>query len=411
MIRDAITHLFSSGGGGGGGVGGGEETLVVGQYWTVFLSRLGASSTEIGLIRSINSVVNALLAAPMGFFTDRTQRKKRLYIIGKLLFLPIGLLRYLATSWPFCVFIGAFETASMRLMGPSSQIILIDSLSAKDRVRGLSINRTVMSIAGLIGPLICAAIINAAGGLEAADNFRPLFLLSFVVGLVTTILVVTQMREVAFPVVGQQTNFVSHMISVFQEVPLLKLMLLRQCAMMFIMELGMTFQTIYMVDIKGADEFILAWRGTAQTALTVLVSLPLSALIERYGRLRISYLGRVFGCLGLLLMIATPLTHPELLIVAALCEGLRMLMFIGWMAFEQELVPLTARGRYGGINMTVAAVAGIFAPILGGFIWEINPDYLWWIRIGGEAFVVLPLMLLVGSRAKRMNPDSMQALM
>lgn len=76
MLRDAITNLFSSGSGGGGGGPGSEEAMVVGQYWTLFLDRLGATSTEIGLIRSINSAVNMLLAAPFGWLTDRTQKRR-----------------------------------------------------------------------------------------------------------------------------------------------------------------------------------------------------------------------------------------------------------------------------------------------------------------------------------------------
>ena len=100
-------------------------------------------------------------------------------------------------------------------------------------------------------------------------------------------------------------------------------------------------------------------------------------------------------------MIFTPLTHPEFLILAGVLEGIRMIMFIGWMAFEQELVPLEGRGRYTGISMTLNGMAGVLAPILGGIIWNLNPDYIWWIRILGDALIVLPLMLIIGRKASK----------
>jgi len=384
MVRDVINQLFASGsitgvgsgggGGGGGGVGGGEgEVVGGGQYWTIFLSRLGADSTQIGLIRSINSAVNMVLATPLGWLIDRAPKKKRIYIFGKALSLPSAVMRYIAQTWPFCVFIGIWDAISARLMGPPAQIILIDSLSNKDRLKGLTINRTMMAIAGLIGPILCAVIINHFGGLGSADSIRPIFFLQFVVGLVTLILVITQMREVDFPVVNRKTGIMSHLTGVLHEVPLLKLLVLRQWFRTFFDSIGNPFLTIYMVDVKGADEFILAARAAAITAYTVLSTIPIGILADKFGRFKVSYLGRFIGALGLLLMILTPLTHPELLIVAGVLESSLMLMFIGFTAFEQELVPLEARGRYMGILTTLTANGKTFLPHSGRNHLEIQP--------------------------------------
>jgi hypothetical protein len=73
-----------------------------------------------------------------------------------------------------------------------------------------------------------------------------------------------------------------------------------------------------------------------------------------------------------------------------------MVMFIGWSAFSQEAVPLEARGRWLGVNMLVNGLVGIIAPIIGGVIWNLNPDYLWWISLLCDVFLVLPLMIVIG---------------
>ena len=395
LVRDTLGRL------GGGRGPPGIEPRGGGAYWFIFMDRLGASSIEIGLIRSISSAVNLFLALPFGWLTDRTEKMKRLYLVGRAAFIPVALMRFLATTWPFCALISVWETISMRITDPVSQIISIDSLNNEDRTTGLSLHRTITSIAGIVAPLISAFVIAYFGGLGSADSIRPVFFIQFVLGIITFMLVVTKMQDVNFKRGKRDASFLGHFFSVFKEMPVLKLLLLRRCVMTFILQLRMPFNGLYMVDVKGADEFIIGLRGTASTTLIVVLSMLIGQLAERYGRRRTAYYGRVFGWLSYLVTIFTPLTHPEYLILAGLLEGLRMVMFIGWQAFDQELIPLEGRGRYTGVSMLANGVAGVIAPILGGVIWNINPDYIWWISLFGDAFIVLPLMIIIGYKVSK----------
>ena len=76
-------------------------------------------------------------------------------------------------------------------------------------------------------------------------------------------LLVTKMHDVNFKRVKRDASVLGHFFSVFKDMPVLKLHLLRRCVMTFIMQLRMPFNGLYMVDVKGADEFIVGWRGTA----------------------------------------------------------------------------------------------------------------------------------------------------
>jgi MFS family permease len=168
--------------------------------------------------------------------------------------------------------------------------------------------------------------------------------------------------------------------------------------MMFINQLRMPFNSLYLVDVKGANEFILGWRGTVSTTLMVCLSIPVGRLAERFGRRRVAYFSRVCRWISYVITILTPLTHPEYLIIASFFDGLFMILFIGWQAFDQELVPLESRGRFSGVTMLLNGLIGVFAPVLGGLIWEINPDYIWWICLLGDAFLSLPLMIIIGRK-------------
>jgi MFS family permease len=369
-----------------------------GQYWELFISRLGATTVEIGLIRSISSAMNMLLAVPSGWLTDRTPRMKRLYLVGRVLYFPTMLMRFLATTWPFCLLINVWETICMRVLGPASQILFIGSLGNEDRVKGLSLHRTITSVAGILSPMIVAFVISSFGGLESADSIRPLFLLQFVVWICTSILLLIQLQEVTFKRQRREIGFLSHFFGLFKEVPVLRLLLLRQCVMMFINQLRMPFNSIYLVDVKGADEFILGWQGTVSTALMVCLSIPVGHITERFGRRRVAYFSRVCRWVSYVITILTPLTHPEYLIIASFFDGLFMTLFVGWQAFDQELVPLESRGRFSGVTMLLNGLIGVIAPILGGVIWQIHPDYIWWICLLGDAFLSLPLMIMIGRK-------------
>jgi len=76
-------------------------------------------------------------------------------------------------------------------------------------------------------------------------------------------------------------------------------------------------------------------------------------------------------------------------------------MMIGWRAFDQELVPLEVRGRWSGIHMLVGGVMGIVAPILGGILYALNPDYMWWVATFLDAFIILPIMVMIPNVKKK----------
>jgi MFS family permease len=373
------------------------------EYWSIFVRRLGATTVEMGLISSVGSAVNMLLALPSGWLADRSRNLKRLFLVGRASYVPVALMRFLVTTWPFCVLIGAYETTSRRLMDPASEIVSIKSLSNKDRVKGLSIQRLITSIAGMIGPMILALIVTYFGGLDSADGIRPLFLIQFLLGIFAFALLATQLQDVTFTRARRRVGVVSHFVSVFRESPVLTLLILRQCFVRFAWQIRIPFMGIYLVDVKGANQFILGLRGTISTAITILFSIPAGYLAEKVGRRRLAYFTRIFWWMGLLLTILTPQTHPEYLIIASSLQSLNMVMFIGWSAFTQEVVPLEARGRWSGINMLVNGMVGVIAPIVGGIIWDLNPDYIWWVSLFCDAFIVLPLMIVIGyniSKAK-----------
>jgi MFS family permease len=132
-------------------------------YESIFLKRLGASSIEIWLINSVMSLVSILFSVPSGWLTDRVKNIKKMYVLSS----GLGIINYLAmaltSSWPIYTVVNFWRTITDRLNMPAKTILDIDSLSNIDRVRGLSVHRTITAVGGIGGPIIAAYILTSFG--------------------------------------------------------------------------------------------------------------------------------------------------------------------------------------------------------------------------------------------------------
>jgi MFS family permease len=187
----------------------------------------------------------------------------------------------------------------------------------------------------------------------------------------------------------------------FREVPGLKWILLMEFIRTFFMQMRFPLIQLYFYEIKNADAYILGLQGTVATAVTLLLSMPMGSITDKVGRRKMAYMSQVVYALCVLMPILTPATHPEYLLLYNIFSSIGSSMEFGWFAFTQEYIPLEMRGRWVGISTMMTALIGIPAPIIGGIIWGINPDYLWWIAFVFYLFISIPLMLMIPERKNK----------
>lgn len=377
-----------------------------GRYASIYMSNLGASAFDIGMLGSAASAVRMILALPGGLLTDRVKRVKRLYLVGRLLMLPVNLVKALA--WGFRVYFLAriWEVMTWRILMPTSQIISISSISNEDRVRGWAVRRTVNSAIGLFAPILAAYAVVHFGGLEDADSFRPLFLIQFAVGIVIFILLATQLEEPEFERGRREADGLRSTLEIFRRVPGLERILLLSVVRTFFMNIRMPLIQLYSYEVKNAGAFIIGFQGTVSTAVTLLLSVPMGNVTDRVGRRRMAYMSQIVFAACVLAAVLTPPTHPEFLLLYSLLSALGSTMEIGWRAFIEEYIPLELRGRWSGVSTMATALVGIPAPIIGGLIWEVNPDYLWWIGFAYYLLLAIPLMRSVPERQKQVAAEA-----
>jgi MFS family permease len=157
----------------------------------------------------------------------------------------------------------------------------------------------------------------------------------------------------------------------------------------------MPFMALYIYEVKEATAWVIAYRSTISTAVALLLSVPIGQLADKIGRKKMGYMAQVITGSSALVTVLTPPGQTEWLLLASFLASLGMTMDIGWNAFIQEYIPLDIRGRWSGLSTTVTALAGIPAPIIGGVIWNYNPDLLYWIMLIYYFIIAVPLRYFV----------------
>ncbi|MBT4423771.1 MFS transporter [Candidatus Bathyarchaeota archaeon] len=367
----------------------------MGGYDGIFLSRLGASALQIGYVNGVIGLLNVLLAVPSGWLIDRSSDIRRLYFASFALSLPALLALYFTSDWRLYLAIMMVYTLSISIQFPSQLIMNIDSMDDSNRVSGLGFHRTVTAIAGVASPMIIAYAINFFGGLESADSIRPLFLIFFAVDIVILYVVTRYAEPVHIEREEESSNILDGVRALIDAPTPLKLLLLSEITTVFAMLMTGPFRGIYQVDIKMASIFIFGWIGVAEPAIDIFFSMPLANLVEKYGRKRTAYVGHVFGILARLVLVITPVTLPQMLITVSILGSFEGCLYVGMDAYSQEAIPQRVRGSYMGVRNLIVGVTGVLSPIVGGYIWELNPDLLFWMPVVQWSLIAFPILVIL----------------
>jgi MFS family permease len=381
LARDMLTRLL-------GNIGG--------QYSSIYMRTLGASIQNITLLTSLGELIRVILSLPAGLITDRATKIKRLYLTGRLMALPVNLIAAFATIWPIYFVSRLWEIVTWRILMPTGHIISIAAIKNRDRIKAMVLNRTVISAIGLIAPIVSAYAITYFGGLDSIASFRPLFLVQFASAMMIFTILATQLQEPEFERnTKPQSNPLKSVLEIFRQVPGLKMILILNLVRSFFINIRMPLMQLYFYEIKNANAFVLAYQTTVSTAVTLLLSVPIGNLAPRIGKRRMGYISQIMYALCVLAAVLTPPDQPIWLLVYSLCSSLGMAFDVGWNAYIQEYIPLEIRGRWMGINTTFCSLVGIPAPLIGSLIWDIDPNYLWWISFIFYLLLAIPLRMSV----------------
>ena len=161
----------------------------------IFLaSVLGAGAMALGVIEGIAESTAALLKVVSGVWTDRTQRRKPLVVVGYSL---SGLMRPLiglAAAWPTVLALRFADRVGKGLRTSPRDALIADVTNEGARGAAYGFHRAMDHAGAVLGPLAAAVLLNHAG-----LPLRQVFLFSAVPAVAVLVVLLLGVKEAPIP--------------------------------------------------------------------------------------------------------------------------------------------------------------------------------------------------------------------
>jgi MFS family permease len=333
----------------------------------IYLSLLGFTPVQIGLLWTVASISGALRSVLYGYLADRLGRKPILVLVY-LSTIPFFLIYLLSTEYSLFLLASVIAgTGAVGFGGVVQQALLTEKVGDTGRNAAFSLQFFGSSACATLGTLLSGApeFFQARYGLDTVSAVKPLFVIGLLLVAVSIIVVLpvqedrpptTPRHRRRQPRAGVQRSWrLAAKFSVYY-------MLSQFGARIIIPFFSLWFYLTYQLDLTSVGYIFTASK--AVETFTYLLGPPLS---QRLGVVRTVVLSRMGGvlCIALLPVAPTPL-------VAAL-------LFTGRNAIQRISLPLRQsymmavlrpeeRASTAGVVQLSSTATGSLAPTLGGYL-------------------------------------------
>ena len=322
----------------------------------LFLTRtLGAGAMSLGIIEGVAEAANSVLKILSGRLTDKWGTPKPIVLVGYVLSSAMRPLIGLASSWTHVLTLRFADRLGKGIRGAPRDAMLATFASPEQRGRIYGFHRAMDHAGAVLGPLLATAFL-----FFFPDNYRTLFTLTIIPGIIVVVLVL------------RLPNVRTSPAPTSAKAPAGKPSadLLKALSIILLFSLGNAsdaFLLLRLTDLGIAAVWVpLLW--SALHAVKVGSSVIGGELSDRFGRRTMIGLGwivyaLVYAGFGFF-------DTPALVIAVFLSYGLYFGFTEGvekaWVA---DLADESQRGTAFGYYNAVLGVGSLIASLLFGFIW------------------------------------------
>ena len=325
----------------------------------LFLSQvLKAPVGVIGVIEGMAEATASLFKWVSGVLSDRWCTRKPFLLAGYGLAALTKPLMATAYAWPLVLVARVLDRFGKGLRGSPRDALLADSADAASRGRAFGFHRSGDSIGAVGGPLIAVAILA-----WFHNNFRTAFLIAFVPGLLSTLLIL----PVRQPPTEKKPRPLFERNAWGAASPGLRRFLL--VTILFSIGNSSDMFLILRANQLGAGSTIVVLMFAACNAMNVLASYPAGIVSDRLGRKRVLIAGFLLFAavyLGFALAKETLILWALFVIYGAyqgLTDGVAKALVV-------DLVSSSERGAALGLQATVVGICTLPASIIAGLLWQ-----------------------------------------
>jgi MFS family permease len=334
-------------------------------FFAIYLLRLGASATIIGLAVTISTGIGALSQLVAGSLCDSIGRKRILVFSlasGSIMLAIMGM----TTSLFLLILLNLLCGVSFALLTPAVDAIVADIVQEPKRVEAYGLLRMAFNAGYGVGVIV--------GGLLAAISYPLLFFLDAVGAAIYCLSALFFLRE-SVPVSSETAGFLQTTKEykiIAKDRPFL-LFSLYGFLLWFMYSQSMTPFSVYSFTYKGINEPQLGILWSINTWMVVCLQLLITKLVEK---LRLTHA----------LAIGSLLCSASFLVVPLASNFYSLIPFMILLTFSELIISPTLsagvakvareekRGRYMGFFGLCRSIGWSLGPSVGGAITDLLPN-------------------------------------
>ena len=360
------------------------------MFLPIYLTDLGASVTQVGLVFTITSVVILFLQILGGWISDSIGRLRAIAIgsVG-------GILGYaamiLAPTWEWMLVALAISRVPYALVGPSFSAFIAEQSTEENRGRVYGITDTIYQITGVIGPPL-------GGFLAGYYGFKAMLFVSGILYSFAAGLRIWMATTVRFSSETQPRDLTAK--SFMTNLKTMAIMILGGGVLTWIFitdgvrdigfRLSWELQPLYLEQVGGLTIQQIGLLGSIFSIAMMFTPILSGRLSDRYGE-------------------RVPISSGFLLIFFALVIFLNASGFLGfalvWAVFGigvgllspayqsliSKVVPQKMLGTFSGLFQGSLGLISLPAPLIGAKLWEnFNPQVPFMITAVAALLTVIP---------------------
>ena len=340
-----------------------------GLFLPLFMSDLGASVVEIGLVYSLSDVVPLALNIFGGWLSDQFGRLRTI-TWGNLLKLFSFAVMIFTDQWEWMILVFSLMGIGWALGGPSFAAYVADNTADENRAKVYAVQLNLRNAINLVKFPLAGLIVGRFG-------FKIMILVAaifFIIG--TIVLVVLDKRteqksdpDQIKPATKPFGKSIGLIVSLVLAGGLFTWMFIIDHANDIFVGLSNSFQFLYFEDVVGVSIEQIGFIPMIGSAVALLVTIPLGYWVDKKGE----NVGLGLAHFLLAFFFATPLLARNFLglIPSALIHPFMIGLAVpASKSLISKTVPEEQRGIAFGLTSTSRGIISLPSPYLGGLLWD-----------------------------------------
>ena len=342
-----------------------------GTYYSLYVLKLGATETILGMIGFASFLVLASVQFPGGYLADKFGRR---WLVSSMTFgVALCYIFYaIAPSWHF-ILIGTILMSLCLIYQPALMAMVADSLPSKRRGMGFGIIMLITSASTTPGPFVAGIFYNQFGLVQGMRIGYGVVVALFLTAAFLRLRLQETMANTQKPSLNELLHTypiaLKESFGVWKKLP-------RSMFYLFLSVVVSTFGfaavqlyfVVYAVQELSIDEAIWPLILTALFITMIVLAVPMGKVVDKFNRKLPMLVAYVLFGVSMWLFVNGDM--PRLFVSLVLVGVAQVMMNTAFGALQADLTPKEQRGKVNGFTNFTNNILMALGNLTGGILYE-----------------------------------------